>query len=236
MNLNEMTVLVTGANRGIGRALATRLAAAGTICILTVRNAADVTGLRRDFAFAQQRVHVEACDISRPSDVQALATRVAAYTPRLDALVNNAGVFPAADRRMHPSNVGIDVMRATFEVNLFGTIAMCQSFVPLLVRGSRIINVSSTMGQFGTDGVPPYATAYCVSKTALNAYTSALANEVGERGIMVDALHPGWVQTEMGGADAQITPDAATETIIYLATRSSGETGKFWFEKRVLPW
>lgn len=235
-HLKETTLLITGANRGIGHALAQRVIGAGATCILGVRSPGAVAALQTEFASAGDRVHVEVCDIALPAHVHDLATRVATYAPQIDVLVNNAGIFLDGDMERSPSAVDLDMIRATFAVNLYGTIAMCQTFLPMLAAGGRIVNVSSTMGQIGDDGLPPYATAYCTSKTALNAYTSALANEVAGRGILVDSLHPGWVQTDMGGPNAQITPQAATETIVFLATRDAGETGKFWFEKRVIPW
>jgi NAD(P)-dependent dehydrogenase (short-subunit alcohol dehydrogenase family) len=113
---------------------------------------------------------------------------------------------------------------------------MCTAFLPLIPAGGRIINVSSTMGQIGDGGLEPYAVAYSVSKAALNAYTTALANRIRERHILADVVHPGWVQTDMGGPGAQISPEEGTETIVFLATRKPGETGRFWNQKRVAVW
>ncbi|MFN2462160.1 MAG: SDR family NAD(P)-dependent oxidoreductase [Candidatus Velthaea sp.] len=234
--LHGKTILITGANRGIGRALADRFADDGATCILTVRGGAAQTQLEGELAASAGRVSVERCDIAREADVAALRERVGAAFERVDVLVNNAGYFDDRDRAMYASNISLDVLRATFDVNLFGTVAMCTAFASLVPRDGRIINVSSTMGQLNPHGLPHYAVAYSVSKTAVNAYTTSLANELKERGIMVDSLHPGWVKTAMGGAGAKITPEQAADAVYFLATRPLGETGKFWLHDRIIDW
>jgi NAD(P)-dependent dehydrogenase (short-subunit alcohol dehydrogenase family) len=237
--MNELTgktVLVTGANRGIGRALADRFLALGATTLLTARSADARETLARDFAAAGDRVRVFGCDIADPDSVRALHAAVAAAVPRLDVLVNNAGVFVKTDRLMFADDLDPRVLDETLRTNLYGTIAMCTALLPLIPAGGRIINVSSTMGQLGDGGLEPYAVAYSVSKAALNAYTSALANRLRERRILADVVHPGWVQTDMGGPGAQISPDEGTETIVYLATRPAGETGRFWNRKRIVAW
>ena len=237
--MNELTgktVLVTGANRGIGRALADRFLALGATTLLTARSAAAREALARDFAGAGDRVRVFGCDIADPDSVRALRDAVAATVPQLDVLVNNAGVFVKRDRLMYADDLDPRVLEETLRTNLFGTIAMCTAFLPLIPSGGRIINVSSTMGQLSDGGLEPYAVAYSVSKAALNAYTSALANRLRERHILADVVHPGWVQTDMGGPGAQISPEEGTETIAFLATRPAGETGRFWSQKRVVGW
>jgi NAD(P)-dependent dehydrogenase (short-subunit alcohol dehydrogenase family) len=234
--LTGKTVLVTGANRGIGRALADRFLALGATTLLTARSAAARETLARDFASAGDRVRVFGCDIADPDSVRALQTGVASAVPQLDILVNNAGVFVKTDRLMYADDVDPRVLEETLRTNLFGTIAMCAAFIPSIPAGGRIINVSSTMGQLSDGGLEPYAVAYSVSKAALNAYTSALANRLRERRILADAVHPGWVQTDMGGPGAQISPEAGTETIVFLATRPVGATGKFWNQKQIVDW
>jgi NAD(P)-dependent dehydrogenase (short-subunit alcohol dehydrogenase family) len=234
--LTGKTVLVTGANRGIGRALADRFLALGATTLLTARSAAARETLARDFESAGDRVHVFGCDIADPESVRTLHATVAAAVPQLDVLVNNAGVFVKTDRLMYADDLDLRVLDETLRTNLFGTIAMCTVFVPLIPSGGRIINVSSTMGQLGDGGLEPYAVAYSVSKAALNAYTSALANRLRERHILADVVHPGWVQTEMGGPGAQISPEEGTQTIVFLATRPAGETGRFWSRERIIAW
>ena len=234
--LNGKTILLTGANRGIGRALAERLLRADATLIATVRSAQAAAKLADELGASGGRLSVEQCDIAIEADVASLRARVEAKYPHIDVLINNAGMFLKADRSMNADDLDLRVLQQTLDVNLFGTISMCKAFAPLIAPCGRIVNVSSTMGQLDDGGLPSYAVGYSVSKTALNAYTSSLANALAPRSIMVDALHPGWVKTDMGGAGAQISPVVGTETIYFLATRPAGVTGKFWFEKQIIPW
>jgi NAD(P)-dependent dehydrogenase (short-subunit alcohol dehydrogenase family) len=113
---------------------------------------------------------------------------------------------------------------------------MCRAFAPLLRAGSRIINITSVMGQLSrrSDG---YAPAYRLSKSALNSYTQSLAADLRTRGVMVDCMHPGWVKTAIGGPQAEIEPEEAVDTAFYLAMRErSGETGLFWWDCDTIRW
>ena len=124
--------------------------------------------------------------------------------------------------------MGPFVFEHTMAVNLQGPIAMSQFILPYMGDGARIINVSSTMGQL-TGGSAGYAPAYCISKTALNAFTQHLAAEQLARGIMVDCFHPGWAKTAMGGQEATVEPEQAAQVALFLATRpQSDKTGLFW--------
>ncbi len=232
--LSGKNVIITGANRGIGLALAKRFLSEGATCILVIRNAVKRDELAQAVGHAD-RATIEIADISDENAVRALYVRVRARFPRIDVLINNAAIFLPEDMDTHADTLDPRIMRETLEVNLFGTMAMCATFAPLVPAGGRIINVSSTMGQLD-DGITPYATAYSVSKTALNAYSSSLAAALSDRKILVDAFHPGWVKTEMGGPGAQIEPEAATQTAYFLATRPPGATGRFWFESKPIAW
>lgn len=229
--LNNRVCLITGAARGIGRAIAERFGAAGATLILTVRNDAAERELRDAFPGAT----IAHCDIAVDADVHRLRDVVQQAHGHVDMLINNAGVFVDADHELTADRLDRATLQTTLDTNLFGTIAMCVAFAPLVPDGGRIINVSSTMGQLD-DGLEPYATAYSVSKTALNAYTSSLAAALRVRHILTDAMHPGWVQTEMGGPNARITPEESTETAWFLATRAPGDTGKFWDRSAVTAW
>ena len=232
-DVNGKNVLITGANRGIGLALAERFLVEGATCILVIRDVAKRAALARTLG---PRATIEIADIADEASVSELRDRVRGRFPRIDVLINNAAIFLSADRDTHADSLDPRIMRETLDVNLFGTMAMCAAFTPLIPAGGRIINLSSTMGQL-EDGIAPYATAYSVSKTALNAYSSSLAAALRDREILVDSFHPGWVKTEMGGAGAQIEPQAATQTAFFLATRpADGATGRFWFESKPIAW
>ncbi len=233
-SLEGKLALITGANRGIGHAIAERFLAEGARCILTVRDLATATSALSQFP--ERTTEVEVCDIADPASIASLGKRVRGRHATLDILVNNAAIFLSADRATTADQLDAAVLRTTLDVNLFGTIEMCKTFAPMMPSGGRIINLSSTMGQLD-GGLEPYAVAYGISKTALNAYTSALAAALHKRGILVDAYHPGWVKTEMGGPGAQRNAEDATQTALFLATRPAGaRTGRFWLDSKPIPW
>ncbi len=226
---NGRIVLVTGANRGIGLAIARRFLAAGDVVVATVRDAAG----ERELAGAV----VERCDVRERDQVAGLAGRLRARFGRVDVLVNNAAVFEERDYAMRADALDAEVLRRTLEVNVIGTVGVCVAVVPLMARGGRIVNLSSDLGQLGKPGgMTPTMVAYSLSKAAVNAYTAALASALRERGILVDSLHPGWVKTAMGGPNAPLAPAAAAEAVYRLATRPAGETGRFWRDGVPAPW
>lgn len=234
--LDGKTAVITGANRGIGFAIATALGREGARCMLAVRNAAAGEAAAERLARESIDAEFGVADVSDAAQVATFARHVLAKTPHIDILVNNAGIYLDEDRDMPPSCIDFAVLQRTLATNLFGAINMCKAFVPHMRRGARIINVSSGMGQLEgeSDG---YAPAYSISKTALNAYTQSLAAELKRRGIMVDCFDPGWVKTDMGGPGARTQPHEAAQTAMFLATRPlSEETGRFWRRGRVIPW
>jgi NAD(P)-dependent dehydrogenase (short-subunit alcohol dehydrogenase family) len=234
--MNDRIVVITGANRGIGRAIAKRFLAAGATCVLTVRGAAAAAELSAELGNSS-RAHVELVDVRDQGQIVELAATVRERFGRVDVLVNNAAVFEDADRRVRADEVDVEVVRRTFDVNVLGTIAMCVAMLPLMRRGAHVVNLASDLGQFGQDGgMAPTMVAYSMSKAAVNAYTSALANAVRDRGVYVDSLHPGWVKTAMGGPHAEREPSEAADAVYALASREGGETGRFWIDGRPAPW
>jgi NAD(P)-dependent dehydrogenase (short-subunit alcohol dehydrogenase family) len=179
---------------------------------------------------------LEIADVTDARQIEKVALDVRKRFDCVDVLVNNAGVFLREDREMHAGAVDDNVVRRTLAVNLYGALHSCSSFAPLMRAGGRIINVSSVMGQLSrtSDG---YAPAYRLSKAALNSYTQSLAADLRPRRIMVDCVHPGWVRTAIGGPQAEIEPEEATDTILYLATRPvSTATGLFWWDCQAIRW
>jgi NAD(P)-dependent dehydrogenase (short-subunit alcohol dehydrogenase family) len=227
------TVLITGASRGIGFALTQRFLDAGARVIATVRS--DDAEVRLRTAFGRPTLTLRRCDVTDDLAITALAASVRSDPGGVDVLINNAGVFLDEDRTATANQLSPKTLRETIETNLIGPVAVCRAFAPLLSTGGRIINISSTMGQLD-DGLESTAVAYSVSKAALNAYTSALSAALAHRQILVDAMHPGWVRTEMGGADASISAAEATDTAYFLATRDAGESGKFWAQSKIIAW
>ena len=231
--------VITGANRGLGFATARRLGLSGVHVVVggrTLRKANDaVERLRRE------GVHAEPLeiDVDSVASVQQAARKVEHEHGRIDVLINNAGVLPEATA----SNVGpfdLDLLRQTFETNVFGAVSVTRAFLPLLRKSDsgRIVNVSSTMGSLTDQSDPssPYygmvVPAYQMSKAALNGLTVALSKALADTPIKVNSICPGWVQTDLGGpenrAAAPSTADDAAQIVADMASiPDDGPTGQF---------
>jgi NAD(P)-dependent dehydrogenase (short-subunit alcohol dehydrogenase family) len=184
-----MNILVTGGGRGIGRAIALAFAQPGNLVAIAARTKAQLDRTAREITDRGARGVVLAVDIS---DEQALARafdELRSASPVLDVVVNNAGVGGGEpiDRTETAS------WRRVLDTNVWGTFLVTRQAVAMLADGGRVINISSVLGRFG---VPGY-TAYCASKHALIGFTRALALELVGRSITVNAICPGWVETEM---------------------------------------
>jgi len=180
-------------------------------------------------------VHFHELDVTDSASVRRAAAFVSGELGRLDALVNNAAV--AADPRDSLPEVALDVMRLTLETNLIGVLNCCQEFLPIMKRQDygRIVNVSSGRGSFSklVAGGP----CYRISKTALNALTVILADELKETNILVNVMTPGWVRTRLGGPNAPRTTAEGAETAVWLAMLpDDGPRGKFFRDREEFPW
>ena len=157
----------------------------------------------------------------------------------MDVLYNNAGIMidEGGLRPGYVFDTDLKTVRKTLETNTLAPLRLCQVLIPLMRKNGygRIINISSIMGQLEDMGGE--APAYRISKTALNAVTKLLAVETEDENILVNSAHPGWVKTEMGGKDAQISVDDAVPDLVYLATLpDKGPSGKFFFRKKEIAW
>jgi len=231
--------LVTGANRGLGLEVARGLGRAGATVIVGARDAA--AGRRAAEALRADGVDAEAVtlDVTSRASAQVAANEIGERHGRLDVLVNNAGILPEATEPAEEL-VDLDLFRRTFEVNLLGAVNVVQHVLPLLRRSAagRIVNVSTTMGSLRDqlDPASPYfglvVPAYQGSKAALNGLTIALAKQLADTPITVNAVCPGWLQTDLGGADnraaAPLTAAEGAEIVVALATGpAGGQTGRF---------
>lgn len=205
--------LVSGANRGIGLAIAASLARSGMTVFLGSR---DRKAGERAAATIDADMHATELDITDAGSVDRCIVESGAAAGRLDVLVNNAGVV--LDARSRAVALEVALVRDTLEINLFGTWRLSIAALDLLRRGSaaRIINLSSGMGQLPEmgEGSPGYR----VSKTAVNALTRMLAAELSSDGVSVNAVCPGWVHTDMGGPQAPRDVDTGADTVVWLAT------------------
>jgi NAD(P)-dependent dehydrogenase (short-subunit alcohol dehydrogenase family) len=164
-------------------------------------------------------------DVSdRQSIVRAYKT-ISQRVSSLDVLVNNAGIL--LDESTSILNVSPKVVHETLDTNTFGPLFVTQTFLPLLKKGSRVVNISSGAGEI-SKGMSSYAPIYSISKTALNAVTCQLSFALREKGIAVNAVCPGWVRTSMGGWAAPRSVKKGADTAVWLATEAPiSETGKF---------
>jgi len=233
--LAERVALVSGANRGLGFEVARQLAVSGVTVLLGARN-----GAAGEKASAQLRreggtVLPVSLDVTSAHDVKALAKRIDAEYGRLDILVNNAGAYFDIDN--DASSVDIDIVRQALETNLLGAWQVTEAMLPLMQRHSygRIVNVSSGCGAIESEGSS--CPAYRVSKAALNSHTRMLAMELAGSGILVNAVCPGWVATDMGGQGGRPVAEGAAG-IVWAATLPSRPaiTGGFFRDRVRIDW
>jgi NAD(P)-dependent dehydrogenase (short-subunit alcohol dehydrogenase family) len=226
--------LVTGANRGIGREIVKQLAAKGITTLLAARDKAKADAAARELSGGEQILPRE-LDVNDPGSVRRLAESVASEFGKLDILVNNAGVL--LDPEASALNVDMTVVQTTLATNLLGAWRVAQAFVPLLKKSGhgRIVNMSSQLGQLQSmrDAYPSYR----VSKAALNAVTLMLADALKHDGVLVNSCCPGWIKTDMGGANAPGTVEEGADTPVWLATLpDDGPSGGFYQGRKRIPW
>ncbi len=225
---DPLTVLVTGANRGIGLEYARQFADKGYRVIGTARDPAKAT----DLAAVADRV--EALDVSDAASVAALATRLDGEA--IDILVNNAGVFDRGDVSIE--KVDFAQMEQTFAVNTLGPLRVVQALLPHLRKGQRklIVNMSSQLGSISGSTGTWYA--YRSSKAALNQITKTMSAELGKEGFVCVVVHPGWVRTDMGGAAATYSPEESVSGLVGIIEKlGPADNGRFVdFQGKSIPW
>jgi NAD(P)-dependent dehydrogenase (short-subunit alcohol dehydrogenase family) len=221
------TVLVTGATRGIGLALVRELAGRGWRVMAGARDPLAAHALQAVAQeFGPEVVDIIPLDVRSDGSVAAAVEEVSGKVRALDALVNNAGVFPEEGREPL-ENLRLECFEEAFAVNVVGVARVTRQFLPLLVRAAkpRVINLSSRAGSISTkEDSDNYC--YSASKAALNMLTRAMAAELRPRGITVVAVTPGWVKTAMGGEQAPLTVEEAAcslaATVGRVSDRDSG--------------
>jgi NAD(P)-dependent dehydrogenase (short-subunit alcohol dehydrogenase family) len=244
-NRHQRIALVTGANKGIGFEVARQLARKGFHVYLGARNADAgrnaVEKLRaKDEHEPEHRnqghnaITFVQIDVSIPQSIRRAAEEFSNAANHLDVLVNNAAI--ALDEDENVLKIRPEILELTLRTNSIGPLIVAQAFVPFLNKSDtpRIVNVSSGGGQLdgGADG---WAPAYCISKTALNGVTSQLAAALPK--FAVNSVCPGWVRTDMGGSNATRSVAEGAAGIVWLAADApQKETGKFWRDRRVIPW
>jgi NAD(P)-dependent dehydrogenase (short-subunit alcohol dehydrogenase family) len=245
-------VLITGANKGIGRAAAGRLVALGMTVLVGARDPQRGEQAAAALRDAGGDAYAVTLDVTDPATVQRAARQIGERFGHLDVLVNNAGitgsgqVSPADAVDQVPSTVDLDMVRAVFETNVFGVIAVTNAMLPLLRRSPapRIVNVSSGAGSLAltSDPAGPFAAllpsaAYSPSKSALNALTVQYANELRKDGFLVNIADPGYVDTDINNHTGFLTPAQGAAIVVRLATLGAdGPTAGFFSENGPMPW
>jgi len=231
--------LVSGANRGIGLEVVRQLGKLGLIAVLGSRDRSKGAAAAAKLAPEGIEAPLVALDVTDAESVAAAVADVQARFGRIDVLVNNAGIALDGSRSPVSSvlEVGPDIVARTFDANTLGPLRLIQAVVPLMqARGyGRIVNVSSGLGQISAMGGS--WPGYRISKTALNALTRIVADEVGHANIKVNCVSPGWVRTDMGGRSAPRSVTQGADTIVWLATLADdGPSGLFFEDRKPIAW
>jgi NAD(P)-dependent dehydrogenase (short-subunit alcohol dehydrogenase family) len=197
--------------------------------VLTARNLEKAKLAAAELGSQVMAAELEVSDLL---SAKALAHDLEKKFKKVDVLINNAGIIG------NKPATAFDLLeiKQVFETNFFGIITTTKALMPLLQKSpeGRIINLSSGMGAWA-DLTGGYA-GYRLSKTALNAFTVLLANELATTGIKVNAMCPGWVKTEMGGASAPRSVSQGADTAVWLATEKQIPTGKFFRDRKPINW
>ncbi|MCG7982624.1 MAG: SDR family oxidoreductase [Candidatus Thiodiazotropha lotti] len=235
---NQSVAVVTGANRGLGFETSRQLAQLDRHVVLTARDEAQGLAATEQLLDEGLNVAFFPLDVSNSGSITALASYLSEKFKDIDVLVNNAGIFPdppPSDDRSSILNADPELVLQGFMVNTLAPLRLCQALIPLMHGEGRIVNVSSGMGQLSDmNGCCP---AYRLSKTALNAVTRILADELKQTRIKINSVCPGWVRTRMGGDEASLAVEDGVKGIVWAATLlNDGPSGGFFRHGEEIPW
>lgn len=235
--------LISGANKGIGLETARQLGKLGYKVYVGSRDVERGNSAVNELKSEGIDAVLTHLDLSDATTFQTTYDLIESQDGRLDALVNNAGAI--LDFGERPSEVSIDKVRASFDVNFFAQIELTQKLLPLILKSDagRIVNVSSILASLTMNSDPNSpigdwrALGYNSSKAALNAFTTLLAFDLRQTNVKVNSGHPGWVKTDLGGVGALLEIPDGAKTNVWLATLpEDGPTGGFFHMHAKLPW
>ena len=245
----QKVAFVTGGNRGLGYQTALELGRADIKVVIGSRSLIHGEQALAKLRAADIKADVLLFDITRTASHSSAYSYFNGKFGRLDILVNNAGIaggtFPGTGPEHRAADVPLDLLHQIFETNFFSTVALTKALLPLIKKSpaGRIVNLSSILGSLTLQSDPKSpiyhgkSFAYDASKSALNAFTVHLAYELRDTKIKVNSAHPGWVKTDMGGAQATLELSEGGKTSAALATLpDDGPTGGFFHLGKPLPW
>jgi len=225
-------IFITGGNRGIGK---------GLVEIFSENNKVFFSARDKQKAesviepIENENISYVTMDVSDEQSVLEGIESLKEKTDSIDILINNAGILiPGLKHKIDAVETDDESILKTFNINTVGVLRVCKAVLPMMRPKSRIINISSGMGQM--NGMTTGSIAYRLSKSALNALTIVLSQELSSKGIKVNAICPGWVQTDMGGYEATLTVKESVESIKKFALSDNFPNGKFLRHGEILPW
>ncbi len=225
----SQTILITGANRGIGLAVTTRYLEKGDNVLGACREPQKSEALRDLEKLYPGKLKMVSLDVNSDESAAAAGKEAASKTEKVDVLINMAAIMPTYDVKLE--QLDLNDCKKAFETNVLGPLRATRAFLPLLRKSSnpRVLNVSSGVSSL-THKDNPFFYAYGTSKTALNMMTRILAFEFKKENITVIALDPGWVKTDMGGVNAPLTPKESSTGIVKTADSLNAEDSSFFFD------
>jgi len=227
--------IVTGANRGLGLEFVQQLLARGERVIAACRKPAQAQTLNTLAGNYPGHLHSLPLDVASEKSIAEFAREVPMVADSVDVLINNAGMLVAGE---HFGNIAAKTLADSFAVNAAAPLLLTQALAPLLATpGGKVINISSQMGSI-TDADTFRSVSYSMSKAALNMATRRLGVELAQRGLVVAAYHPGWVQTDMGGANATSDAKSSVEALLRQIDRLDASLSGGFYDRdgKVFPW
>jgi NAD(P)-dependent dehydrogenase (short-subunit alcohol dehydrogenase family) len=224
-------VLVTGVNRGIGLALTKVLLAKGETVIATCRKPEESSELKELTLLYREAIDLVKCAVDREEEVVEAAAASRKRHKKLDVIVNNAGIMPEhGDESI--LKIDLELFRQAFGTNTLGAVWVIRAFYPMLAQSERprILNVSSGLGSVSTKDDHGYY-AYSISKAALNMLTRMVAHELAPSGVTTVAISPGWVRTDMGGEEAQLSPEESAQSLAEAIKRIGPELNGHFLDR-----